>query len=157
MNRAHSEKKYKVQICAAGKFSFLDINMSWSPEGDLKFEIFREKEQQFNCVGKDSTQTQSTLRAIPTGVLNSLEKLTSLKPDFRSKRVWCVYPNHTNDPHKEGLEPSIFHIMGEYIGNINMVKWTITSKMTPLLTKRKTEMSIFKLCTPVIFLRSFTG
>ena len=38
-----SVKKDKVQIAANDEFSFLDTEMSWSPEVDLQFGVFREK------------------------------------------------------------------------------------------------------------------
>ena len=52
------------------------MKMSWSPEGDLQFSIFRKKGQQLQYVGMESTHTPSNLRAIPSGVLNRLAKLT---------------------------------------------------------------------------------
>ena len=34
------------------EFPFLDMKMSWSPEGDLKFGVYMEKGQQLKYVGK---------------------------------------------------------------------------------------------------------
>ena len=56
--------------------------MSWYPEGDLQFGVFREKGWKLKYVGKDSTHTPCTLRTIPSGVLNHLYKLASIKPSF---------------------------------------------------------------------------
>ena len=62
----------------------LDMKMSWSPEGDLQFGVFSKKVQQLKYVGEESTHTPGTLRAIPSGVLNRLAKLTSIKPSIHS-------------------------------------------------------------------------
>ena len=58
------------------EFQFLDMKMSWFPEGDLQFGVFRKKGQYLKYVGKESTHTPGTLRAIPSGVLNRLAKIT---------------------------------------------------------------------------------
>ena len=64
------------------EFSFLDMKMSWSPEGNLKFGVFKKNGQQLKYVGKESNHTPSTLRAIPSGFLNCLAKLTLSKPSI---------------------------------------------------------------------------
>ena len=81
------EKEDRIQIVTNDEFHFLDMKMSWSPEGDLKFGVFRKKGQQLKCVGKDITYTPDTLRAIPSRVLNRLAKLTSRKPSIRAAAV----------------------------------------------------------------------
>ena len=67
------------------KFPFIDMKMSWSPEGDLEFIVFREEGQQLKCVGKEITHTPGTLRAIPSGVMNRLSKITSKKSSLHSE------------------------------------------------------------------------
>ena len=74
-NEANSptpEKEDRVQIVTNDEFPFLDMKMSWSPEGGLHFGLFREKEQKLKYVGQESTHTPGTLRAIPSGFLNHL-------------------------------------------------------------------------------------
>ena len=66
---------------------FLDMKMSWSPKGDLKFVVFRKKGKQLKYTGKDITHTPSTLCAIPLELLNCLAKLTSRKPWIHSEGV----------------------------------------------------------------------
>ena len=87
--------------------------MSWSSEGDLQFGVFRKKGQQLKYVGKESTHTPGTLRAIPSGVFNRLEKLTSRKPSIQAAAVELIYPAHVNALRKAGLAPSISPTMGE--------------------------------------------
>ena len=37
------EKEDRVQIVKKDEFPFLDTKMSWSPEGDMQFRVFRNK------------------------------------------------------------------------------------------------------------------
>ena len=80
-------KEYQDQIVTNDEFTFLDMKMSCSPEEDLKFGVFRKKGRQFKYVGKESTNTPCTLRAIPSGVLNGLTKLTSRNPSIHSEAL----------------------------------------------------------------------
>ena len=63
------------------------MKTSWSPDGDLKFGLFRKKGHQLKFVGKESTYTLGTLRAIPSGVLNRLAKIISRKPSIHAEAV----------------------------------------------------------------------
>ena len=87
--------------------------MSWYPEGDLQFGFFRKKVQQLKYVGKESTYTPGTLRAIPFGVLNRLAKLTSRKPSIQAEAVDTIYPAHANSLRKAGVAPPVFPTMGD--------------------------------------------
>ena len=95
------------------EFPCLDMKMSWCPEGDLQFGVFRKKEQQLKYVGQESTHTPGTLRAIPFGVLNRLAKLTSINPPIHAEAVDKIYPDQTNALRKAGLAPPIFATMGD--------------------------------------------
>ena len=46
MNLPPYEKKERVKIITENGLSFLDMNMSWSLKGDLKFGIFRKNGSQ---------------------------------------------------------------------------------------------------------------
>ena len=148
------EKEDRVQIVAKDEFPFLDMKMSWSPEGELQFGVFRKKVQQLKYVGKESTHAPGTLRAIPSGVFNRLAKLTSRKPSIQEAAVESIYPAHAKALRKSGLAPSVFPTMGE-----------LWEKQDEKLEKnkerdvsvKKTEMSIFVLLTHVTFLRQSTG
>ena len=83
------------------------MNNIYHPKDDLQFGIFSKKLQQFKFVGKGSTQTPGTLCAIPSVVLNILEKPSLRKPNFRSKRVDPIYPGQINALIKAGLLPSV--------------------------------------------------
>ena len=106
-------KEEIFQIVTNDEFPFLDMKMSWSPEGDLKFGVFRENGQQLKYVGKESTHTPGTLSTIPSGVLNRLSKLTSRKLSIHSEGVEKIYPDHANTLRKAGLAPPNFPTMGD--------------------------------------------
>ena len=89
------------------------MKMSWSSEGDLKFGVFRKNGHQLKHVGKDITHTPGNLRAIPSGVLNRLAKLTLRKPSIHSEAVDKIYPNHVKALRKAGLTPPNFPKMGD--------------------------------------------
>ena len=108
-----SEKEDRVQIVTKDEFPFLDMKMSWSPEGDLQFGVFRKKGQKLKYVGKESTHTPVTLRAIPSGVFNCIAKLNSRKPSIRAAAVDTIYPAHANALRKAGLEHPVISTMGE--------------------------------------------
>ena len=95
------------------EYPFQDMKVTWSPEGDLQFSVFREKGQQLKYVGKGSTNTHGTLRAIPSGFLNRLAKITSQKPSVNSEGVEKVYPDHANALHEAVLAPPDFLKMGD--------------------------------------------
>ena len=105
--------KDQFQIVTNDEFPFLGIKMSWSPEGDLQFGVFRKKGQQLKYFGKESTHTPGTLRAIPSGVLNRLDKLTSRNPFIHAEAVDTIYPAHVNALRKAGLVPPVFPTMGD--------------------------------------------
>ena len=75
--------------------------------------MFGKKGQQLKYAEKESTHTPGTLRAIPSGVLNRLTKLTSIKPSIHSEGVDKNYPNHANALRKAGLAPPNFQTMGD--------------------------------------------
>ena len=101
-------KELRVQIVTNHEFPLLYMKNSWSPEGDLKFGVFREKGQQLNYFGKEIIHTPGTLHTIPLGVLNLLAKLTSRKPSIHSEAVDKIYPDHVNALCKAGLAPHSF-------------------------------------------------
>ena len=68
-------KEDRVQIVTNDEFPFLEMKMSWSPEGDLQFGVFRKKVHQLKYVRQDITHTPGTLRAIPSGVLNRISNV----------------------------------------------------------------------------------
>ena len=78
----------------------------------MQFGGFRKKEKQLKYVGKESTYTPITFRAISSGVLERLAKLTSRKPSIHSEGVDRIYPDHANALRKAVLAPTNLPTMG---------------------------------------------
>ena len=106
-------KKERVQIVTNDELPYLDMKMSWSPEGDLQFSVFRKLRQKLKYVGKEITHTPSDLCAIPSGVLNRLANFTSQKTSLRSEGVDKINPNHANALRKTVLTPYNLPTIGD--------------------------------------------
>ena len=89
----------------------------------LAIIILQKKGQQLKYIDKYSTHTPGMLRAMLSGVLQQLAKLTSRTPEAASEQVDAVYLNHVNALCKEGLTPSIFPILGCCIPGHRLVQY----------------------------------
>ena len=67
--------------------------------------MFRKKGKQLKYVRKNSTHTLGTLRAIPSGFLNPLAKLISIKLSIHYEGVDKIYPKYANAIRKADLVP----------------------------------------------------
>ena len=110
-NSPTTEKEDQVQIVTNDEFPFFYMKMSWSPEGDLQFRVFSKRVQQLKYADKESNHTPITLRAIPSGVLNCLDKLTSRNTYIQAEAVENIYPAHANNLRKAGLATHVFPTM----------------------------------------------
>ena len=93
-------------------------------------------------VGKESTHTPGTLRAIPSGVFNRLAKITSRKPSLNSEGVDKVYPDKANALFKAGLAPPDFPTMG-YLWKTQDEKLEIENEKEPDVNKKKNRNVYF--------------
>ena len=137
-------KEDRVQTVTKDEFPFLDMKMKCTPEGELNFSVFRKAGQQLKYVGKESTHTPGTLRAIPSGVLNRLAKLASRKTSLHSEGVEKVYPDHANALRKAGLAPPDFPTMGD-LWKMQDEKLETANKKEPDVNKKKNKKCLF-LC-----------
>ena len=87
--------------------------MSWSPEEDLQFGVFKKKGYQLKYVRKESNHTPGNLCTIPLGVLNHPAKPTSRKPSIHSEGVDKIYLDHANALCKAFFAPSNLPTMGD--------------------------------------------
>ena len=58
-------------------FPFHELELSWDDSGKLEFQVHQKKNQLLKYLNKESTNTKTTFKAIPNGVLNRLSKPTS--------------------------------------------------------------------------------
>ena len=56
-NSPNPENEYRVQIVTKDEFTFFDMKMSWPPEGDLLFGVFRKKGKKLKYVRKEERST----------------------------------------------------------------------------------------------------
>ena len=141
-NSPSQAEEYRVQIVMKDEFPFLDMNMKWTPERKQNFSVFRKFGQQSKYIGKESTHTPSTLRAIPSGVLNRLAKITSRKPSLHSEGADKVYPDNANSLRKAGLAPPDFPTMGD-LRKIQDEKLDIENEKEPDANKKKNRNVYF--------------
>ena len=148
MNIPPSTKKNKVKTVANKKLPFLDMNISWSPEGGIQFGVFRKKGQTLNFVIEVSTHTPGTLYTIPLGFLNNLVKLTSHKLNFHYKSVDSVHPSQAGSLREVSLTPSVVPTM-EKLWEFQDEKQISTKKMT--MMSKKDKFNCLFLCCILIF------
>ena len=112
--------------------------------------MFSKKGHQLKYAGNDSNHTPSNLRAIPSGVMNRLAKLTSQKPSIHYEGVEKYTPTTRTLSARQASHPLISQQWDIY-GVIMMRSWILKTNKNLTSIKRKTEMSTFVLPTHVIF------
>ena len=143
--------EYRVQVATNDKFLFLDMKMSWYPEGDLKISVFRKKGQQLKYSGKGSTHTPGTLREISLGFLYRLAKTTPQKTSLHSEGVEKVYPDHANNLREAGLARPNLPTMGD-LWKIQDENMDIENEKEPYINKKKSR----NVCFCVSYSRYFS-
>ena len=101
-------KNDNLTIVREKLFPYLDMEMYWNKRGELKFQVHLKPNQKLKYLNADSTHLPSTFRAIPTGVLNRLGKLTSTSKTLEDVRIDTVYPHHAKALRIAGIAPKTF-------------------------------------------------
>jgi hypothetical protein len=86
--------KGKVGTQMADQFPFLDMELSWSDEGTLKFRVHLEPNQQLKYLNAGSTHTPGCFKAITTRVCYQLTKLTTIDENSADMKLNEIYPEH---------------------------------------------------------------
>jgi hypothetical protein len=75
-------------------FLFLDMEIYWSPEGNLQFRVHLKENQVLKYLNRRSMHTDACFAAIPTGVMKRLASLTTRTEG--SELTWMdkLYPAH---------------------------------------------------------------
>ena len=68
----------KVVMCTDCSFPYLDVALSWSLNGKLRFSVFCKPNQQLKYLNLGSTHSPATFKAIPHRVALRLAQLTSV-------------------------------------------------------------------------------
>ena len=77
----------KLTIIKDTYFPYLDMEMCWNKRDELKFQVHMKPNQKLRYINADSTHPPSTFKAIPSGVLNRLSKLTSKSKTLENTKI----------------------------------------------------------------------
>ncbi len=110
-NNKDDGRKYKaVGTTNKNYFPFLDIEMYWSPEGNLQFRVHLKENQVLKYLNHGSTHTDACFAAIPTGVMKRLASLTTRTEESA----------HAKTLKKANPAPDIFPTLGKILDNQQM-------------------------------------
>ena len=84
----------QVSTTSKSTFPFLDMELYWNQDQDLRFRVHLKPNQQLMYLNRGSTHTRCCYKAIQKGVFGRLGKLTSVDGDNASKRLSDLYPDH---------------------------------------------------------------
>jgi hypothetical protein len=93
----------KVGTHTTDHFPFLDMELSWSDEGTLKFGVHLKPNQQLKYLNAGSAHTPGCFKAITTGVCYRLTKLTTIDENSANMKLNEIYPEHFSALNKADL------------------------------------------------------
>ena len=79
-------KNEKLTYVNEKHFPYLDMEMYWDDNEDLKFQVHLKPNKKIKYLNSDSTHLPSTFKAIPSGVLERLGKITSKSKQLEKPR-----------------------------------------------------------------------
>ena len=109
-------KKNSVIECHS--FPLLDMEMSQSSKGNLRFEVHLKPNQQLKYLNKGRCHTTNYFRAFLNGVITRLSKLTSATRHILESKLDTLYPHHAEALRKLDLAPSPFPKMVDILAEI---------------------------------------
>jgi hypothetical protein len=105
----------KAEGVKCSHFPFLDLKMTWSDEGGLRFGVYLKPGQQLKYLNSDSSHPPHCFKAITKGVFSQLESLTSLTNESRYKSIKDLYPQHHRALKLAGLVPKYIPTLHEVL------------------------------------------
>ena len=96
----------RVKVMKQDFFPYLDIEMRWDENDDLKFGIYMKENQVIKYLNAGSQHTKSCFKAIPSGVFKRLTKLTTITNESKNLTMDKIYPIHAEALSKAGLVQS---------------------------------------------------
>ena len=76
-----------ISEITTNNFFYLDLEFFWNADGELEFQTHREIDKKFKSLNKESTHTNASFNAIPSGIFNRLVKLTSIAKKNAQMRI----------------------------------------------------------------------
>mmetsp|Transcript_40252 Transcript_40252/g.49038 ORF Transcript_40252/g.49038 Transcript_40252/m.49038 type:complete len:173 (+) Transcript_40252:1012-1530(+) len=132
----------KLSIKTGPFFPFLDVELSWHVQGDLRWSVFRKPNQVLKYVPRQSTHSGVTHAAITKGLFKRLTRLATIlakNGDLPLDR----YAHHASALRKASLAPKIFPSLNE-----------IAAAKPPSQKKRKLTAERYGFASDI---RSFGG
>ena len=77
--------------------TYLDMEMYWNDNNDLNFQVHLKPNQVLKYLNSDSTHLPSVFKAIPSGVLERVGKLTSKSKKLMKTKINKIYHLHCQD------------------------------------------------------------
>ena len=96
-------KHEKVKVIKKDTFPFLDIEMSLSKKNKLLFGVHLKENQALKYLNTDSQHTRATFKAILSGVIKRLSKLTNITEENENLTIDKICPKHAKALTKEKL------------------------------------------------------
>eukprot|EP00957_Ditylum_brightwellii_P053199 4033961-Ditylum_brightwellii.AAC.1 len=118
----------QVKVISENEFPFLDMKMSWTEDGQLRFNVFNKKKQAIKYVEKGSTHRTCTFKSITLGVYTRLGRLTSKTPENANLQINKLYPLHLEALLTANLELVEFPTMGKFWKKEKETKEKLSSK-----------------------------
>ena len=108
--------KERITINYDNFFPFLDMELKWNSKKELRFSVHFKPNQKLKYLNNGSCHTRCCMKAIPSGVIKRLAKLTSREGNLKAK-MDNLYPNHAEALRKAGLAPKEFPTLEEVGSN----------------------------------------
>ena len=104
----YRDQQYKVSEIASNTFPYLDIELLWKADRELKYQVHRKPNQKLKYLNKGSTHTNEMFNAIPSRIFYRLAKLTSITKNNASMKIDERYQVHAKALSKYELDPKIY-------------------------------------------------
>ena len=101
-----------VTVCTNDSFPYLDMEFYWSDD-NLLFQVHMKPNQQVKYLNQGSTHRKDVFKAIPSGVMGRLAKLTSQTEENGDVRIDILYPEHATALSMSDLSPTPYPTLWE--------------------------------------------
>ena len=101
-----------ITVCTNDCFPYLDMEFYWKDD-DLLFQVHMKPNQQVKYLNQGSAHRRDVFKAIPSGVMGRLAKLTSRTEENEAVRMDILYPEHAKTLSLSNLAPTPYPTLRE--------------------------------------------
>ena len=134
-------KNEKLTYVDEQYFPYLDMEMYWNGSNELKLQVLLKSNQKLKYLNNDSIHLPTVFKAIPSGELERLGKLTTKSKKLEKIRVNKIYPLYCQALKTAGIAPKVFLTFLQ-LGNLRNKRTTEENRTK---RKRKRRKGIDKL------------